>query len=54
MRRMRACGWGLRSILPHNMPGTSTSAAKRVRPVTLSGPAIWATGAPIIVTDISI
>src|SRR5262252_8038817 len=35
---MRACGWGLRRILPHNMPGLEKSAPKVARPVTLSSP----------------
>jgi hypothetical protein len=46
--RIRAWGWGLRSILPVSMPGKMTSAVYRVSPVTLSGPSMRLMDCPMI------
>src|SRR4051794_38621935 len=44
---MSACGWGERSIFMCSMRGSTTSSAKRVRPVTLARPSTRRRGLPI-------
>ena len=47
MRTMRACGYGLRSILPWSMPGIWKFTGKPLPPVTLSRASGRATLLPI-------
>ena len=48
IRRIRACGSGLRSALPQISPGSVTSAEKRAAPVTFAAPSSRPMGCPTI------
>ena len=50
---IRACGCGLRKILPTSMPGRNRSAPNFARPVTLSMPSCLTGEVPTILSFLS-